>query len=194
MTEPSIQRRRLSLEAFTECWYVPGETHIVDLIHPDDGLMLHNHEDGDGVRQRYAGAERMTCNDAWTAIDAAALARYRKDVEEVSEERFMEALNVLPPVGWTTRCGVESFRISERLWGNLTDIYARLGDRYFKLVDDIRLPAATIAERLAAYAAAHPAGEQSADSSIEPQRPNETAPRLHDGSALHPVPKPGGGL
>ena len=90
-------------------------------------------------------------------IDAAALARYRSDLADVTEERFTDALNVLPPVGWTTHRGVESFRISERLWGNLTDIYVRLGDRYFKLTDDIRLPAATITERVHAFIIANPA-------------------------------------
>lgn len=156
MTEPKSPRRKLSHEAFTECWYVPGETHIVDLVHPDDGLTLYDHADADAIRSRYPGAERMSCNDAWAAIDAAAIARYRNDVSEVTETRFMDALNVLPPVGWTTRHGVESFRISERLWGNITDIFAQCGTRYFTLTDDIRLPAEVIAKRVHAFIAAHP--------------------------------------
>lgn len=172
------QRRSLPHDAFTECWYVPGETHIVDLIHPDDGLSLHYSDDEAAILARYAGARRVTCEEAFKAADAVAIVRYRKDVSEITEARFMDALNVLPPVGWTTRCGVESFRISERIWGNLTDIYARLGDRYFLLTDDIRLSPAVIADRIAAYVSAHPV---------------PAAPAAADHSLVSPAPAPGDG-
>ena len=119
----------------------------------------------------------MACDEAWKAIDETALAKYRKDVSEITEARFMDALNVLPPVGWTTRQGVESFKISERLWGNITDIYARLGDRYFTLTDDIRLSPGIIAERVAAYAAAN---------SVEVTRPD----RPDDDASQHQASKP----
>lgn len=185
MTQPSSQRRKLPLEAFTECWYVPGETHIVDLIHPDDGLTLHYYEDAEALRGRYPAAKRMSCDDAWTAIDTAAQVRYRKDVSEVSEERFMDALNVLPPVGWTTRNGVESFRISERLWGNITDIFAQCGTRYFTLTDDIRLPAEVIAARVHAFIAAHP------DSTLPPA-PLRPADDAASSGSSPDAPDPGG--
>ncbi len=187
------QRRKLPHDAFTECWYVPGETHIVDLIHPDDGLTLHYSDNADAIRSRYPGAVRISFEDAWKLAEAAGNARYKQDVNEIDEAQFMDALSVLPPVGWTTKAGVESFRISERLWGNLTDIYARLGDRTFKLVDDIRLPAATIAERVAAYAAAHPRIEPST-SDDGPRRTAESDRRLHQGNATPPAPEPGDAL
>ena len=53
----------------------------------------------------------------------------------------------------------------ERIYGNLADIFARLGsearlrndgDRYFQLTDDIRTPTTEIARRVAAFAAANP--------------------------------------
>ncbi len=190
MTNSSAERRRLPYDAYTECWYVPGETHIVDVIHPDDGLTLHFAEDAAQICARYPTAQRMSCDDAWKAADAVGLERYRKDVSEVSEERFNDALNVLPPVGWTTRSGVESFRISERIWGSITDIYARLGDRYFVLSDDIRLSPAIVAERVAAYASAHPAPGGAIPEDVEPQRPTDP-----DRAAVKPlaVPKPGSG-
>lgn len=133
----------------------------------------------------------MAFEEAWKLADAAGNDRYKQGVTEVDEARFMDALNVLPPVGWTTNAGVESFRISERLWGNLTDIYARLGDRYFKLVDDIRLPPATIAERIAAYAAAHPTSEARDGNGIEPQRSENSDRRLHANAAAPPPRNPG---
>lgn len=190
MTNRPIERRRLPYDAYTECWYVPGETHIVDVIHPDDGLTLHFAEDAAQICARYPTAQRMSCDDAWKAADAVGLERYRKDVSEIGEERFMDALNVLPPVGWTTRQGVESFRISERIWGSITDIYARLDDRYFVLSDDIRLSPAIVAERVAAYASAHPSPARAIPEGVEPQRPSGPAR-----AAANPLaaPKPGSG-
>lgn len=185
MTEPKGHRRQLSYQDFTACWYVPGETHIVDLIHPDDGLTLHYKEDAAAVQARYQGARRMSCEDAWTCIDMAAHARYCTGITEVSEDQFLDALNVLPPAGWTTRRGVESFRISERIWGNITDIYARLGERYFKFADDIRLPADIVAERVAEFVAEHPHATLQA----APSRPDDEA---KSGSQAA-TPKPEGG-
>ncbi len=190
MTNSPIERRRLPYDAYTECWYVPGETHIVDVIHPDDGLTLHFAEDAAQICARYPTAQRISCDDAWKAADAVGTERYRKDVSEVSEERFNEALNVLPPVGWTRHQGVESFRISERIWGSITDVYARLGDRYFVLSDDIRLSPAIVAERVAAYASAHPSPDAAIRKIVEPQRPSGP-----DGAAVNPLAahKPGSG-
>lgn len=188
MTVNPRDRRRLPYQAYTECWHVPGETHIVDVIHPDDGLTLHFAEDAAQIYARFPDAQRMTCDDAWKAADAAGIAQYRKDVSEVTEERFHDALNVLPPVGWTTRQGVESFRFSERIWGSITDIYARLGDRYFVLSDDIRLSPAIVGERVAAYAVAHPALVAADRDGIEAQRPSD-AERVPGAPLV--APKPG---
>lgn len=185
MTDAPSSRRALGYDAYVECWYVPGETHIVDLIHPDDGLTLHAAEDADAVRARYPSALRLACDDAWQQIDAIALTRYRTDVVEISEERFLDALNVLPPVGWTTRCGVESFKISERIWGNVTDIFARCSSRYFKLSDDMRLSADVIGARVLEFIAAHPTSTQAS----EPQRPETCV--AHESTAIA-SPKPEG--
>ncbi|MEQ1716372.1 MAG: hypothetical protein ABL907_10375 [Hyphomicrobium sp.] len=190
MTGSPRERRSLPYQAYTECWYVPGEIHIVDVIHPDDGLTLHFAEDAAQICARHPDAQRMTCEDAWKAADAVGLAQYRKDVSEVTQERFMDALNVLPPVGWTTRQGVESFRISERIWGSITDIYARIGNRYFMLSDDIRLSPGIVADRVAAFAAIHPAHKTSANDSIAPERPDDTE---HVPATPISTPKPGSG-
>ena len=150
MTDRSRERRPLPYQAYTECWYVPGETHIVD---------------------------------------AVGMEHYRTDVSEISEERFNDALNVLPPVGWTTRQGVESFRISERIWGSITDIYARLGDRYFVLSDDIRLSPGIVADRVAVYAASHPANKTGDVDGHAPERPGDAD---HVPAPVQ-APKPGSG-
>lgn len=184
MSTDTPNRRRLPYDAFTHCWYVAGETHIVDLIHPDDGLTLYAREDAGQVQARHPDAQRMSCDDAFAAIEAVANIKYKADVVEITAEHFHDALNVLPPVGWTTRQGVESFRISERIWGNITDIYAHAGQRYFKLSDDIRLSPDSVAARVLAFIATHPLS----DIGREPERPVEEA----SGRVSQAKPTPGG--
>lgn len=52
-------------------------------------------------------------------------------ITEITEEQFMEALEVLPPLCWTAFSGGERFLMSEFLTGSYTAQYARFGDRYF---------------------------------------------------------------
>jgi hypothetical protein len=156
MTDEQSSRRRLPYTTFTECWYVPGETTVIDLIHPDDGLTLHARESAADILARHPAVRRMPFDEACQAADAAIAAKYLKDITEITEARYWDALEVLPPVGFAVRDGVESFRLSERLAGSITDIYARLGERYFTLTDDIRMPASAISTRVKAYVAAHP--------------------------------------
>ena len=126
------------------------------MIHPLTGLTAILDRDDADVLAEYPAAQRISIAEASRQIEGAAAAKFKRDVAEVDEEKFWYALEVLPPVGWTTHRAVESFRMSERTWGALTDIYARLGERYFVLTDNITLPAAEIAARVAAYAEANP--------------------------------------
>ena len=55
---------------------------------------------------------------------------------EITEETFIEMLEVLPPVAWTRRNNFESFLMSEHYSGPYTSQYARHGKRYYtKMVD-----------------------------------------------------------
>jgi len=61
-----------------------------------------------------------------------------RPMEEITAERFNEMLNILPPICWTTIQGVEMFCMSEMLTGTYTDQYARVGDKYFNKIVDIK--------------------------------------------------------
>jgi len=52
-------------------------------------------------------------------------------VKEITEERFDEMLNVLPPDNWINYSTNESFRISEDLTGELSNFYIRVFDGEF---------------------------------------------------------------
>lgn len=59
-------------------------------------------------------------------------------LHEITEERFYEMLNVLPPIKWTRRDNVEMFCMSEMFTGTYTDQYAHdhnTGKYFCKLVD-----------------------------------------------------------
>ncbi len=76
----------------------------------------------------------------------------KTNVSEITAERYFDMLEILPPVAWSSSGGVESFKMSERLIGNITDIYAKkrigLTDRYFTFIDKITLPHTEIRDRV----------------------------------------------
>lgn len=65
---------------------------------------------------------------------------HRSEPVEIDAEKWDYALNVLPPVAWHHTSNGESFKMSERLTGNITAIYVTLNKRYFTFNDSIRLP------------------------------------------------------
>jgi hypothetical protein len=65
---------------------------------------------------------------------------YRTDPVEIDAEKWNYALCVLPPVAWHHTGSGESFKMSERLTGNITAIYVQLAQRYFTFNDSIYLP------------------------------------------------------
>lgn len=83
-------------------------------------------------------------DEAWSRHETAA----KTDPVEITPERYLDALNVLPPVSWRNDGPAESFKLSERLTGNITSIYVRLEDRYFSFNDDIRTPHTACVERV----------------------------------------------
>ncbi|TAN03193.1 MAG: hypothetical protein EPN36_14440 [Rhodanobacteraceae bacterium] len=84
---------------------------------------------------------------------AAHDAHWRAPFKEITAEAYDKALNVLPPSGWHTTDGVESFKWSERLSGTITNVFARTRDRFFTCRDDISLSPAVIASRVHALLA-----------------------------------------
>ena len=91
--------------------------------------------------KRQARYERLIA--AAEKMDAAA----KLPPEEITKERFWYMLEALPPVGWKHGAGCESFKMSERWSGNVTYIYARIGEKYFEMRDDIRTPHDVIIEK-----------------------------------------------
>jgi hypothetical protein len=145
-----------TLNECNDCWYVPGEMSLIDVINPETGLTFCCGDDATAVLARHPNARRMSVTTASDQIDRAAVENYCQPVRECTEADFQYCLEVLPPVGWKTARGVQSFKMSERTFGNITNIYAECGGRFFCLSDRITMSADEIAERVGAYIASNP--------------------------------------
>ena len=61
-----------------------------------------------------------------------------KELKEITEEVYHDMLNILPPIKWATRQGIERFCMMEMYTGTYTSQYAhdKVNDKYYsKLVD-----------------------------------------------------------
>ncbi len=129
------------------CFYVPGTPTIIDIAAADSEGVFRSHiqnETLEQVRIRYPNAEIGEWEDIYRAAEDSC----KTAPQEITEAQYLYALGVLPPVCWKTAKGVESFKMSERYYGNVTAIYARVGERYFSFNDLISLTAAEVADRI----------------------------------------------
>ena len=86
------------LNRCTHVFAVPGELSCIDFAHPDTGLSLINGETLAQVQDRYPAAELMPY-EQWQAAKAATQNTPLTWVP-VTEEQYMDMLNVLPPLDW----------------------------------------------------------------------------------------------
>ncbi|AGO57689.1 hypothetical protein SOD_p00150 (plasmid) [Serratia plymuthica 4Rx13] len=90
------------------------------------------------------------------AFDASTEAAYwqrrekqaRSDVEEITLAAFMDAIAVMYPRDWCGDIECESFKLAEMYCGEVTTIYAKVGERYFRFRDVVSLPHTAILARI----------------------------------------------
>ena len=80
--------------------------------------------------------ELMPFMQALELTEAASRARYCQGPERISQERYEEMLNVLPPENWQRGVGFSCFRLSERLSGAIASFFVRIGDSYYQINED----------------------------------------------------------
>ena len=93
---------------------------------------------------------------SWIDYLAHQQAHYgARPLVEITHARWDEMLNVLPPLDWHRAGGLEVFFMSEFTYGNFTEEFARMGDRYFARTVDFsdRKTWITAAEIMAAFPA-----------------------------------------
>lgn len=139
------------MQAAYKVFGIPGETYAVDTVSEIDGQQVgrYSGKSLDVLRAENPGAELFSLEE-YAAKREAAL---RTAPQEITEATFQEMLEVLPPEGWVRRSGCESFKMSEYYSGNITSIYARIGDAYYTFRDDAGMPHNEIIAKISAHCA-----------------------------------------
>ncbi len=134
-------------------YYSAEKNVVIDLINPDTGRTYYGGKTADEVRAEYPDAELLTLNEAGKRHEAP----FREPVSEITEEKFWYWLEVLFPEDWQ-HGGGESFKVCERICGDVTRICAAFNDggkhkrRYFTLCDDYNTPHKEILRRVREFA------------------------------------------
>ena len=98
----------------------------------DDTKVAYVEETKKEYQAKYPELELMSFSKALELSQTADKKRYEAGVcKEITEERFDEMLNVLPPDNWINYSTNESFRICEDLTGELSNFYIRVFDGEF---------------------------------------------------------------
>lgn len=88
----------MHMRDFTHCFAVPGENHIVDVVHPATGRSLHFDRTLEEVQAHYPGAVLMP----WEDWRQEQIKRQQTPITwgATTEHQYRYALEVLPPVEW----------------------------------------------------------------------------------------------
>lgn len=85
----------------------------------------------DAVRSIYPDAVLVTQADALEMLNTG----YRRPWAEITEARYVDQLEVLPPMDWCRGFGGESFKSMEFTGGDVTAIFVRYEGRFFECHD-----------------------------------------------------------
>lgn len=99
----------------------------IDFINPTTGKSAINGETLEQVRVRYPEAEII---EVYEFIDKKEKTLC-SDPVEITEEKYIEMLEVLPPDNWIRKNGESSFELCEHLSGRVTSIYCVVEGKYF---------------------------------------------------------------
>lgn len=70
------------------------------------------------------------------------------DVKEITLAVFMDAISAMYPRDWCGNAESESFKLAEMYCENITNIYAKVGERYFTFRDVVSLSHTAILARI----------------------------------------------
>jgi hypothetical protein len=84
------------------------------------------------LKERYPQAVEMPMGKAMELISIKEDKEYLKDWKEITEERFNDMLECLPPEKWERNALGQMFRMCEYYTGNITSHFAEINGRYFE--------------------------------------------------------------
>ncbi len=101
----------------------------IDTLREDGRTSIYG-ETLEQVEERYPNVKIMTSDEFQTLHEATCCS----DPVEITKDKFIEMLEVLPPMKWRSGGGAESFMLSEFTTGRITGIYCRIGKRYYSFL------------------------------------------------------------
>lgn len=126
------------------CFYQPGSTSIIDLARPDGRSQVYGETLAE-IQARHPGAQYIPYAEASTQAHAELATKYCLGIPtEITKDRWMYALEVLPPCRWTRDKDGERFYVSELIYCNVASWYVRIGRRFFEINDHITAPKAAM--------------------------------------------------
>ena len=126
-------------------FFCPTEKYgsALDVVRPD-GRGLYSGKTLEEFKFEYGD---VTIVDQEIAIQHDRNRRITAPVE-ISEERFHDMLECLPPAKWHRLRGAESFHISERIAYDIVDWFVRIGDKFYNFADTDSLSAEQVVSRV----------------------------------------------
>lgn len=91
----------LTMADCVECYAVPGGDSMIDVIHPTTGLTVYGNKTLEQVQEEHPGAVRMLVDQF--CKEKAQRQRAPITWSSVTEEKYVEMLEVLPPAMWVGR-------------------------------------------------------------------------------------------
>jgi len=116
------------------CFFQPKTKVTIDIVRPD-GLSLYGGKTLEDLGDEYGEVVIIDTDTAYRVHCDSA----KKRPTEITEERFFDMLEVLPPAKWVRYKGEESFHVCELITGNIGSIFVRIGKRYFEMQDEVTL-------------------------------------------------------
>jgi len=126
--------------------YEPGQTSIHTILKND--RCLYSGELVENMITKNPKLKVMTFDNALIKIQKIQTKKYNKPWLKITEEKFMEMLEILPPLKWNTTNGVEMFAMSEFDEGTYTGHYAHYKGKYYYATRMITCPRCALVEEL----------------------------------------------
>lgn len=149
-------RSRQRLQHFREtreCFYSAATLTTIDFVHPIRRVSSIYGNTLQEIRAKYPDARIGIFDQVYEMMSRQRFERHCKKVVEISEERWMDMLEILPPMAWVRENTTESFKMIERDFDNVTGCYVRIGSRFFNLAHRDKTPHAELVSLVLASAA-----------------------------------------
>ncbi|MEO1206841.1 MAG: hypothetical protein AAFV45_10970 [Pseudomonadota bacterium] len=124
--------------------YCTASNRIIDLIRKSE-----HHADAIARLEGDYGAALVAL--PYEAAEARHEAAFKSEPIRITQEQWIEALEVLPPKHWHNTGAGESFKSIEHLTGNITAIYVALDGEYFTFDDTAALSHSDCVARVRAW-------------------------------------------